>query len=97
MEKREPSLVPEWLRSTGNGSSVGSKITFFHRLLAQILLCYLIIARVGPKPPMLIHLGLLFLIGLVPPIPGGGLQKMHIVTSMFKGAIEIKIGAGRAT
>ncbi|CAN7008724.1 hypothetical protein IGI04_011096 [Brassica rapa subsp. trilocularis] len=25
MEKREPSLVPEWLRSTGNGSSVGSK------------------------------------------------------------------------
>ncbi|CAH2070547.1 unnamed protein product [Thlaspi arvense] len=25
MEKREPSLVPEWLRSTGNGSGVGSK------------------------------------------------------------------------
>ncbi|KAF8106029.1 hypothetical protein N665_0148s0017 [Sinapis alba] len=25
MEKREPSLVPEWLRTTGNGSSVGSK------------------------------------------------------------------------
>ncbi|CAN7116413.1 uncharacterized protein LOC117133009 isoform X2 [Brassica rapa] len=25
MEKREPSLVPEWLRSAGNGSSVGSK------------------------------------------------------------------------
>ncbi|XP_024010179.1 uncharacterized protein LOC112085234 isoform X6 [Eutrema salsugineum] len=25
MEKREPSLVPEWLRSTGHGSGVGSK------------------------------------------------------------------------
>ncbi|KAJ0233249.1 hypothetical protein HA466_0284590 [Hirschfeldia incana] len=25
MDKREPSLVPEWLRSTGNGSGVGSK------------------------------------------------------------------------
>ncbi|KAL0845348.1 hypothetical protein Bca101_018594 [Brassica carinata] len=25
MEKREPSLVPEWLRSKGNGSGVGSK------------------------------------------------------------------------
>ncbi|KAH0890331.1 hypothetical protein HID58_052760 [Brassica napus] len=25
MEKREPSLVPEWLRSSGNGSGVGNK------------------------------------------------------------------------
>uniref|UniRef100_M4C8X2 Uncharacterized protein n=1 Tax=Brassica campestris TaxID=3711 RepID=M4C8X2_BRACM len=25
MEKREPSFVPEWLRSSGNGSGVGSK------------------------------------------------------------------------
>lgn len=24
MEKREPSLVPEWLRSSGHGSGVGS-------------------------------------------------------------------------
>ena len=52
---------------------------------------------------MLIQFGLLFSIGLLPPMHGGGLvmglPKMHIGISMFKG--EVKIGEwreiGRAT
>lgn len=43
---------------------------------------------------MLIQFGLLFSIGLLPPMHGGGLvmglPKMHIGISMFKG--EVKIG-----
>lgn len=48
---------------------------------------------------MLIHFVLLFSIGLLPPIHGGGLvmglQNIHIVVSTSIGATEIKIGAGR--